>query len=48
MTVAQEGLSEHAVTMVAATEAVLWIDCHEFTGPFTLKALKLNVEKLFR
>jgi len=41
-----KGISEHAVTMDPETETVLWIDAHGFTGPFTLKALKLNVKKL--
>jgi hypothetical protein len=41
-----KGNSEHAVTMDPETETVLWIDAHGFCGPFTLKALKLNVEKL--
>lgn len=42
----RKGISEHAVTMDPETETILWIDCHGFCGPFTLKALKLNVKKL--
>ncbi len=42
----RKGISEHAVTMDPATETVLWIDANGFCGPFTLKALKLNVGKL--
>jgi hypothetical protein len=44
----RKGISEHAVTMDPETETILWIDCHGFCGPFTLKALKLKVEKLSR
>jgi hypothetical protein len=42
----RKGISEHAVTMDPETETILWIDCHGFTGPFTLKALRLNAEEL--
>jgi Galactose oxidase, central domain len=44
----RKGISEHAVTMDPATETILWIDANGFCGPFTLKALKLNVQKLAR
>jgi Galactose oxidase, central domain len=44
----RKGISEHAMTMDPATETILWIDANGFCGPFTLKALKLNVGKLAR